>query len=123
MIAAKRPTKDQIRSAATQRKAERLDYIRQMLRELREMTEAEEELFITYLIGMAYVATSDLFHERYANLVTDIHPIKGADNGSTYQETLARCGTVDPEGASLISKRDNSGADPSRIRVLRIRMK
>ena len=65
MIAAKRLSKEQIRSAAAQRKSDRLDFVQQMLRELRDMTEAEGEQFITHLIGMSYMATCDVIRERY----------------------------------------------------------
>lgn len=77
-------TKEQIRSAATQRKVDRLDYVRQMLRELRDMTEGEEEQFLTHLIGMAYVATSDVIRERYANVVHDVHLIEGVGKGPIF---------------------------------------
>lgn len=76
MSVAVRRTKEQIRTAAVQRKADRLDFVRQMLRELREMTEAEDELFLSHLIGMAYVATSDVIRERYANVVSKTGPIR-----------------------------------------------
>ena len=69
-----------IRALATQRKADKLDYVRQMLRELREMMEAEDEQFIAYLICMAYGATSDLIRQRYANLISDNPQAEGAGN-------------------------------------------
>ena len=65
------PARDIDRARSAQRKAETLDYVREMLRELSMMTAAENEQFVTYLINMAYVATSDLIRTRFANLVSD----------------------------------------------------
>lgn len=81
MSAVPQTTKEAIRTTVAQRKAENLDFVQQMLRELRDMTDAEDEQFISYLIGMAYVATSDVIRTRYANLVSmatsDGHDITG----------------------------------------------
>lgn len=77
--------KELVQSAAAQRKADSLDYIRQMLRELRDMTAAEDEVFIAYLINMAYFATSDLIRTRYANLVPGNQSPKEVGNGSAFQ--------------------------------------
>ena len=79
MSAVTQNRKERVQTAATQRKADRLDYVRQMLRELRDMTAAEDEQFIAYIIGMAYAATSDLIRERYANVISAIGPIRDED--------------------------------------------
>ena len=71
MSAALQRQKDDVRTEAAQRKAAMLEYVRDMLRELRNMTAAEGEVFITHLVGMAYTATSDLIRERYANVASE----------------------------------------------------
>lgn len=41
------------------RREEALDYIGSMLGQLRDMAEAQRQPFITFLLGMSYVATYD----------------------------------------------------------------
>lgn len=53
-------------SAAVQRRADTLDYIRQLLGELRSMAQAEREPIVAYFIEMAYIEASDLLREKYA---------------------------------------------------------
>ena len=45
---------------ATQQRTDALDYIQAMLRELREIAQAERCDMLTYLIEMAYVEASDI---------------------------------------------------------------
>ncbi|QDC00363.1 hypothetical protein [Mesorhizobium sp. 8] len=85
MSAVQKTQKDKARTNSSIRKAATLDYVREMLRELRDMTDAENEQFITHLIGMAYLATSDVIRTRYANLVSGNHSPKEVRDGSAFQ--------------------------------------
>ena len=53
------------RAKAAELRSATLDYTHQLLRELRQLTDAENEQFISYLIGMAYVATGDRIRELF----------------------------------------------------------
>lgn len=77
MSSSQRQSREQVRTAATKQKMERLDYVRQMLRELRDMVEAEDEQFLTYLIAMAHFAASDVIREKYEN-ISAVHKLKAA---------------------------------------------
>jgi hypothetical protein len=52
------------RAEANLRKAERLEYIRSLLGEMRTMAAADNERMLAYLIEMAYVEASDMLRER-----------------------------------------------------------
>lgn len=47
-------------SAMAQRRTDSLDYLQSMLRELREIAQAERHDMLCYLIEMAYVEASDI---------------------------------------------------------------
>ncbi len=48
-----------VRELSRRMKRERLDFIRSMLREVREMAEGDGDAFLAYLIEMAYIEASD----------------------------------------------------------------
>ena len=48
------------REVATQRRTDALDYLQSMLREMREIAQAERCDMLAYLIEMAYVEASDI---------------------------------------------------------------
>lgn len=50
---------------AVKRKRETLEFVQQMLRELRDMTLAEKEAMTAYLIEMAYVEISDVIRHKH----------------------------------------------------------
>jgi hypothetical protein len=65
MSATRQLARAHVQTTAERRKSEKLDYVRQMLRELRDMMAAEDEEFLNYLIAMAYVETTDVSRERF----------------------------------------------------------
>ncbi|MGB3417888.1 MAG: hypothetical protein WBA36_14530 [Mesorhizobium sp.] len=77
MNSPQRQSREHARKAAARQKMERLDYVRQMLRELRDMVEAEDEQFLTYLIALAHLAASDVIREKYEN-INEIDGLKAA---------------------------------------------
>jgi hypothetical protein len=55
--------------ATTHRRTDSLDYLQAMLREMREIAEAERHDMLAYLIEMAYVEASDIIRgERPARV-------------------------------------------------------
>lgn len=48
-----------VRELSRRMKRERLDFIRSMLREVREMAEGDGDAFLAYVIEMAYIEASD----------------------------------------------------------------
>jgi hypothetical protein len=71
-------TREQSRAAAVKRRLDKLDYVRQMLRELRDMVEGENEKFLIYLIAMAYFAASDRIREQHDGNIASIDSLKPA---------------------------------------------
>jgi hypothetical protein len=64
--------------ASAQRRTDSLDYLQAMLREMREIDEAERHDMLAYLIEMAYVEASDIIRgERPARVRASV-PLAGS---------------------------------------------